>query len=249
MSITFTQVSKVTFDETSFADYFDKELKDAAKSVGIPFKTKFEKEAFISIIWNLVLDEIGDEYDMDDNDDNDGEELDEATAGFAIKDTVQSVIADYTSKVAKQKADAFEAAKAETEFFSIIKNEAEAAKGLSEEDDDWQMVYNGNGRPREYCNQPGTFYQTYGNGGGKNGWGGYWVREDGEAVWEVAGQEFMYLPGCALEFQSENEMTGRIAAVRIIPLDQKKLYEKEKAQLLAEMAELKRKIRLERQRE
>ena len=78
--------------------------------------------------------------------------------------------------------------------------------------DDWEEVYNStderHGQSREYYNQPGTFYQTYGNGGGKNGWGGYWVREGGTAVWEVAGDEFKYLENHILEYQPWREGRG-----------------------------------------
>lgn len=98
------------------------------------------------------------------------------------------------------------------------KEEEKEEEEDEDETDGWETVYNGNGTRRMYCEQPGTFYQTYGNGGGKNGWGGYWVREDGEAVWEVAGEEFTYLNGCYVDFQTENEMTGRIAMIRIVPL-------------------------------
>lgn len=271
MSITFTQVSKITLDETSFAELFDKELKEAAKSVAIPYNTSAEQEEFADIIWNLVVDEIGEEYDMDDNDDNDGEELCDLTAAFAIRDTVWSVIRDYTDKVAKEKADEAENTYAESaaaEFFNIIKNEAEAKKELSslaaeargdimssldeDETDGWETVYNGEGinRRRLYTDEYGTFYQTYGNGGGKNGWGGYWVRQG--KVWEVAGQEFTCLDGCRLEFQKGDEMIGRIPMVRIVPLTdaekeafrQHQIYEQDHQRLVAE-----RKTRLERQRE
>jgi hypothetical protein len=85
--------------------------------------------------------------------------------------------------------------------------------------DDWEEVYNStderHGQSREYYNQPGTFYQTYGNGGGKNGWGGYWVREGGTAVWEVAGNEFKYLENHILEYQPQKEMEGQVAQCRV----------------------------------
>lgn len=79
-------------------------------------------------------------------------------------------------------------------------------------DDDWMMdndyeeIYNGVGRcpgvDREYMGQPGIFYQTYGNGGGPGGWGGYWIREGGEAVWQVEGEVFTYLDGKTLSLRS-----------------------------------------------
>jgi len=84
----------------------------------------------------------------------------------------------------------------------------------------WEEVYNStderHGESREYLKQPGTFYQTYGNGGGKNGWGGYWVRHGGTAVWEVAGEEFKYLEGYSLEYQHQNWMKGKTARCRTI---------------------------------
>jgi hypothetical protein len=259
MSITFTQVSRIEFDETTFAELFDKELKEAAKSVAIPYKTKTEKEEFVDIIWNLVVDEIGDEYDMDDNDDNDGEELSDLTAAFAIRDTVWSVIKDYTDKVAKEKADEAEAKKELSSLAAEARGDIMGSLSEEDETDGWETVYNGNGTRRMYKNQPGTFYQTYGNGGGKNGWGGYWVPEDDDAyrVWAVAGQEFTCLDGCHPDFDTQDVLTGRIPRIRIVPLTdaekeafrQQQLYEQERQRLLTEMGQLKRKTRLERQRE
>ena len=92
------------------------------------------------------------------------------------------------------------------------------------EDDEtngWEEVYNSsdwrNGTSRTYCDQPGTFYQTYGNGGGPGGWGGYWVRQGGRAVWEVAGSEFTYLEGSQLEVRPQDSYRGVCAAVRPVP--------------------------------
>jgi len=72
------------------------------------------------------------------------------------------------------------------------------------------------GEPRSYCDQPGTFYQTYGNGGGAGGWGGYWVREGGQAVWKVEGSEFTYLNAKILEYRHQDSMRGIPAAVRLL---------------------------------
>ena len=98
----------------------------------------------------------------------------------------------------------------------IIKETAECEE---DEQDDWIEVYNSNddrnGEPRTYCDQPGTFYQTYGNGGGPGGWGGYWVREGGRAVWEVEGSVFKYLDNCCLEVRPQDSMNGRCAAVKL----------------------------------
>jgi len=85
----------------------------------------------------------------------------------------------------------------------------------------WEEVYNSsdrrNGTSRTYCGQPGTFYQTYGNGGGPGGSGGYWVRQGGRAVWEVAGSEFTYLEGSQLEVRPQDSYRGVCAAVRPVP--------------------------------
>lgn len=79
-------------------------------------------------------------------------------------------------------------------------------------DDDWMIdneyeeIYNGEGRTageaREYYGQPGRFYQTYGNGGGPGGWGGYWIRDGGTAVWNVEGEVFTYMPDKTLSLLS-----------------------------------------------
>lgn len=77
------------------------------------------------------------------------------------------------------------------------------------EGDDWMVqsgyeeIYNGEGRSagelRFYKGNPGRFYQTYGNGGGPGGWGGYWKRRDHVnkeiTVWKVEGEVFTLLPG------------------------------------------------------
>jgi len=68
----------------------------------------------------------------------------------------------------------------------------------------------------------GIFYQTYGNGGGPGGWGGYWVmgsklQPPFAGVWEVAGDKFTPLDGCRLQYRSEDERVGQTAALRIVP--------------------------------
>ena len=84
----------------------------------------------------------------------------------------------------------------------------------------WEEVYNSAddryGVPRSYCGQPGTFYQTYGGGGGPGGWGGYWVREGGYAVWEVQGSTFTYLDKKSIEYRHQNWRRGIPAAVRLV---------------------------------
>jgi hypothetical protein len=100
--------------------------------------------------------------------------------------------------------------------------DVEANKKEVDETNGWEEVYNSsdkrNGTSRTYCDQPGTFYQTYGNGGGPGGWGGYWVRQGGRAVWEVAGSKFTYLEGCQLEVRPQDSFRGVCAAVRPVPL-------------------------------
>jgi hypothetical protein len=83
----------------------------------------------------------------------------------------------------------------------------------------WEEVYNStdimNGVAREYCGQPGKFYQTYGNGGGKNGSGGYWVRDGSAGVWSVAGDTFTYLKDATVEYRNQRSMSGVCAAIRV----------------------------------
>ena len=84
--------------------------------------------------------------------------------------------------------------------------------GLVEINDDWMIendyeeIYNGEGNSagelRFYNGDPGRFYQTYGNGGGPGGWGGYWIRDGDKAVWQVEGQVFTLLEGKSLSLRS-----------------------------------------------
>ena len=246
MSITFTQTNTIDFDEAMFQEEFAKELKAAAAEANIPYKTGSEQTAFVELIWARVIDEVGDTYDMnDDGDDNDS--LDQRTAGYAIHHDVKQVIADYVKsvKVAK-KGEAMMA----------------AVKVLTEEDetDGWEEVYNAGNQTKGnplgverrknplLPGQEGIFYQTYGNGGGAGGWGGYWAMPG--AVWEtpgvyqVAGEEFTLLDGVVLEFRPENCWTGRVAAVRILPLTQERIAEALRKHTLYQEAVAKREARL-----
>ena len=80
-----------------------------------------------------------------------------------------------------------------------------------EEDYDWEAICNSTGprdmpgSPREHAGQPGTYYQTYGGGGGPGGAGGYWVRTGGNAVWKVEGNDFHHISGAILELRSPDE--------------------------------------------
>jgi hypothetical protein len=80
--------------------------------------------------------------------------------------------------------------------------------GLVEINDDWLIdngydeIYNGNGERRFYKGSPGLFYQTYGNGGGPGGWGGYWIQDCNQAVWQVEGEVFTLLEGKSLSLRS-----------------------------------------------
>jgi hypothetical protein len=138
-----------------------------------------------------------------------------------------------------------------------------------DETDGWEEVYNtGNktkGNPlgvtvREnprLSGEYGVFYQTYGNGGGPGGWGGYWAMRVSSGqhmpgVYEVAGEEFKLLDGVALEFRPEDSFRGVPAAVRLLPLTQERiadslrkqvLYQEEKQRILHEMAVVKREAR------
>jgi hypothetical protein len=140
----------------------------------------------------------------------------------------------------------------------------------TDETNGWEEVYNaghqtaGNplgGERREHPRLPGEeagiFYQTYGNGGGAGGSGGYWAMRVSSGqhmpgVYEVAGEEFKLLEGVALEFRPQDSFRGVPAAVRIVPLTQERiadslrkqvLYQEEKQRILHEMAVLKREAR------
>jgi hypothetical protein len=88
-----------------------------------------------------------------------------------------------------------------------------------EHEPEWEEVYNSTdimkGEAREYCGQPGKFYQTYGNGGGKNGSGGYWIRDGSAGVWSVAGERFRYLKDATVEYRNQRSMAGICAAIRV----------------------------------
>jgi hypothetical protein len=140
----------------------------------------------------------------------------------------------------------------------------------TDETNGWEEVYNaghktaGNplgGERRKHPRLPGEeagiFYQTYGNGGGAGGSGGYWAMRVSSGqhmpgVYEVAGEEFKLLEGVALEFRPQDSFRGVPAAVRIVPLTQERiadslrkqvLYQEEKQRILHEMAVLKREAR------
>ena len=136
---------------------------------------------------------------------------------------------------------------------------SEANRKEIDETNGWEEVYNaGNqtkGNPlgtqsRENPRLPGQegiFYQTYGNGGGAGGWGGYWAMRGASwetpGVYEVAGQEFTLLEGVELEFRPEHSWTGRVAAVRILPLTQERIDENLRKQALYQAAVAKREAR------
>jgi len=138
--------------------------------------------------------------------------------------------------------------------------EDEATRKEIDETNGWETVYNagnqtkGNplgGERRENPRLPGQegiFYQTYGNGGGAGGWGGYWAMRVSSGqhmpgVYEVAGQEFTLLEGVQLEFRPEHCWTGVEAAVRILPLTQERIAEILRKQVLYQRAVAKREAR------
>jgi len=95
--------------------------------------------------------------------------------------------------------------------------------------------------------QEGIFYQTYGNGGGAGGSGGYWAMPGASwetpGVYQVAGEEFTLLEGVELEFRPEHYWTGTEAAVRILPLTQERIAETLRQQALYQQAVAKREWR------
>ena len=91
---------------------------------------------------------------------------------------------------------------------------------FNNDDDNWEEIYNATdertGVPHEYCKQPGTFYQTYGNGGGPGGSGGFWVRDDCTAVWQVCGDAFHYLDGMTLLVRPRQSIKGQAATCILV---------------------------------
>jgi hypothetical protein len=147
----------------------------------------------------------------------------------------------------------------------VVCEECGVEKKEVDETNGWEEVYNasnqtkGNplgGQPRENPRLPGQegiFYQTYGNGGGAGGWGGYWAMRvsNGQHVgcpYEVASEEFKLLEGVGLEFRPEDSFRRVVAAVRIVPLTQERiaealrkhaLYQQEKQRILKVIADVK----------
>lgn len=222
-AITFTQTNTVEFGLDEFRIHFDAELQDAALKTGVPYTTEDEQVEFDTTIWNSVIEEVGEEYDMNDEGDADGEELCETTAGCALNRTVKEVLSLYVKDAhAKEKERILK----EVAAFAAARKLADcpfSKHSLTEreEEDDWQEVYN-NGEPRMMGETDGIFYQTYGNGGGPGGWGGYWVmgsklQPPFAGVWVVEGDKFTPLDGCRLQYRSEDERVGQTAALRIVP--------------------------------
>jgi hypothetical protein len=137
---------------------------------------------------------------------------------------------------------------------------SEAYRKEVDETNGWETVYNaghqtkGNplgGERRENPRLPGQegiFYQTYGNGGGAGGSGGYWAMRVSSGqhmpgVYEVAGQEFTLLEGVQLEFRPEHYWTGTEAAVRILPLTQERIADTLRQEALYQKAVAKREAR------
>jgi hypothetical protein len=94
-----------------------------------------------------------------------------------------------------------------------------------EDEDEFEEVYNStderNGEPLQGTKyaidkKQGTFYQTYGNGGGPGGSGGYWVKEGGDAVWKIEGDRFTYLNNRKLLVRPQNSKIGQVAGVRLV---------------------------------
>ena len=106
MSITFTQTKtmEVEFGINEFRVEFDQPLKNAAKAAGAPYKTEEEQYAFDEAVWEKVVEEVGDEYDMNEEGDaDDDEDLSDATASFAIRGIVMSQIDTYVADCLEMK--------------------------------------------------------------------------------------------------------------------------------------------------
>lgn len=157
-----------------------------------------------------------------------------------IKDGLAQVISDEGLLAEDEPPTEDEARIAKVEAFQKLMTEQkipeqEWMRYWGEGSDGWEEVYNaghqtkGNplgGERRENPRLPGEqgiFYQTYGNGGGPGGSGGYWAMRvsNGQHVgcpYEVKGSEFTQLEGVSLEFRPQDSWRGVCAAVRIVPM-------------------------------
>ena len=96
-TIIFSLTTHCEFGVDEFRVEFDRLLKQGAADAGAPYKTKEEQEEYDDLIWDRVCDEVGDEYDLNEEGD-DEDELDSTTAGCCISNTVKKVMWDYAEE-------------------------------------------------------------------------------------------------------------------------------------------------------
>jgi len=96
-SITFSLTTRCDFGFDEFRVEFDRILKQGAADADAPYKTEDEQEAYDFLIWDRVCDEVGEEYDLNENGD-DEDELDSTTAACCISNTVKKVMEEYAEE-------------------------------------------------------------------------------------------------------------------------------------------------------
>lgn len=96
-TITFSLTTRCEFGIDEFRVEFDRLLKQGAADADVPYKTEEEQLSYDTLMWDRVCDEVGEEYDLNENGD-DEDELDSTTAGCCISNTVKQVMEEYAEE-------------------------------------------------------------------------------------------------------------------------------------------------------
>ena len=96
-TITFSLTTRCEFGVDEFRVEFDSLLKQGAADAGAPYETDEEQEEYDTLIWDMVCDKVGEEYDLNEEGD-DEDELDSTVAGCCISNTVKEVMEDYAEE-------------------------------------------------------------------------------------------------------------------------------------------------------
>jgi hypothetical protein len=97
-SISFSRTQTIDFSFNEFRVEFNGELKRSAAKCGAAYKTEAQQKAYDERVWVYTCDEVGDEYDMNDEL-NDDDDLDESAAGYAIRSYVAKAMASVEAEV------------------------------------------------------------------------------------------------------------------------------------------------------
>jgi hypothetical protein len=96
--ISFSRTQTIEFDLAMFRVEYDGELKRSALKCGAPYVTEAQQKAYDERVWDYVCHEVGDDYDMND-DITDDEDLDDTTAGYAIRNEAAEAMAKVEAEV------------------------------------------------------------------------------------------------------------------------------------------------------